>query len=690
MKDRFCSPMNTPEGVADLRQKIHELEERLERFGRIEEALRASEERYRTVIDNVEIGIGLISPSMEVISLNNQMRKWFPSVDTSLNPLCFKVFNDPPGESVCAYCPVAKTLKDGKAHRVITSTPSGGRVRHFKIISSPLRNKKGEVVAVIEMVEDITRRQRSEDLLKRERKIFFSVLQKAPYGVMVIGITGEYLYVNEAFTSITGYSARDVSKGKEWFSKAYPDPEYRKVVMEAWRRDITTKGVVRVFSVRCKNGETKEIEFRPTRLDDDRHLVMLSDVTEKRKAEIALLQSRDELEFRVRERTDELLRMNGELEQENAMRKETEEALKEREARLAAIIGATDALMFVSREDFTIQFMNEKLIRRIGYDGTGKLCYRVFHNRDSKCPWCVGEPVFSGETVRWERQSFTDNRWWYVINTPVYHPDGSISKQSMIIDITERKKAEEEISRLNLELEENVVQLKAVNAELETFSYSVSHDLKTPVIAVEGMSHILLEKYGRQLEGKARKMVTMINSSALEMRKLIEGLLAFYMLGRKKLKLSAVDLGSMVHEVFAELKEAHRGQVMQLSVETTPPANVDKIMVRQVVLNLLGNALKYSRTRAVTNVEFGGWAETGRLVFYVRDNGVGFSMDQRGRLFEVFERLHPAEQFEGAGIGLATVKRIVERHGGKVWAEGQVDQGATFYFSIPFTPADPR
>ena len=418
---------------------------------------------------------------------------------------------------------MSKTFKDGKVHRSVTSTPWGGKVRHFKLIASPLRDKRGKVVAAIEMVEDITRRQRSEELLQRERKIFFSALQKAPYGAMVIAATRKYLYVNEEFTNITGYKLKDVSRGQDWFTKAYPDPRYRKTVMEAWRQDITAKGVVRTFAIRCKNGEAKEIEFRPTRLDDDRHLVMLSDVTEKRKAETALLKARDELELGIRKRTDELVTINRQLQQENVMRKKTEEALKEREAHLAAIIGATDALIFISSRDFTVKFMNERLIKRIGYDATGELCYKVFHDRDSVCPWCLSEPVFKGETVRWERRSPRDDSWWYVINTPIYHADGSISKQTMVLDITERKKAEEEINRLNRDLKENVAQLKAVNAELETFSYSVSHDLKTPVIAVEGFSRILLEKYGHQLDGKAKKFVSMISSSALEMRKLIEG-----------------------------------------------------------------------------------------------------------------------------------------------------------------------
>lgn len=683
MKGLPDSPLN-PQGDEDvLQRKIAEMEERLARFERIEEALRESEQRYRGVIDNIEVGIALIDPDMKILALNNQMRRWFPLIDTSFQPVCYEAFNDPPREAVCSFCPTLKTLNDGRVHKAVTNTPSGGKVRHFKITSSPLRNRKGEVTAAIEMVEDITKKKRSEELLRKERKIFFSVLQKAPYGAVIIDKKGKYLYINEEFINITHYSLQDVPRGIDWFLNVYPDQKYRKAAMKAWKNDISLKGIPRIFTIRCKNGENKEIEFRTTRLDSDRFLTMLSDVTEQKKAEADMLKVRDELELRVRERTEELIRINDALKQENLMRKEIEGALKEREARLSAIIEASDGLIYTCSKDFRVEFMNERLLKRTGYDATGELCYKVLHDLDSVCPWCVNERVFQGETVRWELKSPKDDRWWYIINTPINHADGSVSKHSMILDITERKKTEEKVGRLNRDLEEKIAQLKAVNAELETFSYSISHDLKTPVIAVEGFSRILLEKYGDQLDGKCKKILSMISGSALQMRELVDDLLALFTLGRKKLKLTNIDMGMVVGEVFDQLRAVHQGRAMELSIAPSPVVNADKTMIRQVILNLLSNAIKYSRTKMVTSVEFGGWTETDSAIYYIKDNGVGFPMDQVGRLFEVFERLHSAEEFEGTGIGLATVKRIVLRHGGQVWAQSKVNEGATFFFSIP-------
>lgn len=683
MKKLPDSLLNPVYNVEDLHRKIHELEERLARFERIEEALRESEERYRSVIDNVEIGIALISPAMEILALNNQMKKWFPLIDTTAQAICYKAFNNPPRVSVCSYCPTYKTLNDGKVHRAVTSTPSGGKVRHFKITSSPLRNKRRDVVAAIEMVEDITKKKRSEELLKKERKIFFSVLQKAPYGSVIIDKKGKYLYINDEFSKVTGYTLQDIPRGIDWFLKAYPDPHLRKSALKAWKEDISSRGVTRVFTIRCKTGEDKEAEFRSTRLDGSRYLLMLSDITARRKAEIALLKARDELELRIRERTEELVRINDALQQENVIRKEVEKALKEREARLTAIIEASDGFIYICSKDFKVEFMNERLLKRTGYDATGELCYKVLHDRDTICPWCVNEQVFNGETVRWELKSPKDNRWWYIINTPIYHINGSISKHSMILDITERKKGEEQIGRLNRDLEEKIAQLKTVNAELETFSYSISHDLKTPVIAVEGLSRILLEKYANQLDEKGRNILSMISGSALQMRELIDDLLTFFTLGRRKLKLSTIDVGKMVNETFDQLKAVNQGRTMHLTIIPSPRVSADKTMIRQVLLNLLSNAIKFSRTKIITSIEFGGRIETGNAVYYVKDNGIGFPMDQTGRLFEVFERLHPYDEFEGTGIGLATVKRIIQRHDGEVWAQSKVNEGATFYFSIP-------
>ena len=248
-------------------QPLYELLELSQKYKKVEETLKESEERYRGVIDNIGIGISLISPRMEILSLNNQMKKWFPGVDVSEKPICYQAFNNPPRESICSYCPTYKTLKDGKVHESVTETPAGDKIIYFRIISSPLKNRNGNIIAAIEMVDDITRQKRLDELLKREKETFYSILQKAPYGVILIDKDGNYLYVNEEFVNITGYTLKDVPDGQHWFNRVYPDKKYRKEAINAWKSDITKKGVTQIFTIRCKDGKRKEVEFRPTLLD---------------------------------------------------------------------------------------------------------------------------------------------------------------------------------------------------------------------------------------------------------------------------------------------------------------------------------------------------------------------------------------------------------------------------------------
>jgi len=216
---------------------------------------------------------------------------------------------------------------------------------------------------------------------------------------------------------------------------------------------------------------------------------MLSDITDRKRAEKALQDARQELEERVRERTAELNDINRALQTEIAERKEFEASLRERELQLSAIIEATDLNIYICSQDYTVEFMNEKLVRRTGYDGTGMPCYQVIHDRTSVCPWCVNARVFKGETVRWEIRSPKDDHWYYAVNTPIYNADGTVSKYAMLLDITARKETEEKIGKLNEELKQRVAELNFANKELEAFSYSISHDLATPLVAIEGFSN---------------------------------------------------------------------------------------------------------------------------------------------------------------------------------------------------------
>jgi signal transduction histidine kinase len=251
---------------------------------------------------------------------------------------------------------------------------------------------------------------------------------------------------------------------------------------------------------------------------------------------------------------------------------------------------------------------------------------------------------------------------------------------------TALQSSEREVHELNDELEKRVIQrtaqLQVANQELEAFTYSVSHDLRAPLRHISGFSKILVEEFGSTLDPEAQRYLQRIQESTTRMGVLVDDLLNLARLGRKELRRQVTGLDSVVQEVISDLKPESDGRQVEWKVSNLPFVECDPSLIKQVMQNLLSNALKYSRPRISTLIEVGQKQENEQLVVFVRDNGVGFSMKYADKLFGVFQRLHRSEDFEGTGVGLATVQRIIHKHGGRVWAEAELDKGATFYFTI--------
>jgi len=251
-------------------------------------------------------------------------------------------------------------------------------------------------------------------------------------------------------------------------------------------------------------------------------------------------------------------------------------------------------------------------------------------------------------------------------------------------DITQRKLRESEIRVLNEELGKRTAELESINKELEAFAYSISHDLRAPLRHMAGYTELLRKNSASVLDEKSGRYVAVIMESATRMGNLIDDLLAFSRIGRSEWHKTTVSLDQLVQEALMEAGQAANQRNIAWKIGALPSCYGDRSMLRLVLINLISNAVKFTSTRDPAEIEIGYLnQEQHELVVFVRDNGVGFDMKYVNKLFGVFQRLHPAEAFEGTGIGLATVQRIVHRHGGRVWAEGLVDRGATFYFSLP-------
>lgn len=376
-------------------------------------------------------------------------------------------------------------------------------------------------------------------------------------------------------------------------------------------------------------------------------------------------------------------------------RKRAEEALRESEEKYRTLFEESFDGIFITSPGGKILDMNKKGIMMFGYDTKQEILSLDLEQDvyayppDRKRILDMINALGSAEYEVIVKKKSGETMITHCSLTAVKDQKGMITTYRGIIrDITERKRAEEEIRKLNQELEQRVIertaQLEAVNKELETFAYSVSHDLRAPLRHIDGFLELLQKRTATTPDEQSRHYMDTISESAKHMGTLIDDLLSFSRMGRNRMSEQRVDLGELTQEVIRDFEPEIGNRKIHWHVCDLPVVNGDRAMLRMVLVNLISNALKFSQLRQQAEIEIGRirTQETETIVF-VRDNGVGFDMNYADRLFGVFQRLHRADEFEGTGIGLANVRRIINRHGGRTWAEGQVNQGSTFYFSLP-------
>jgi signal transduction histidine kinase len=333
--------------------------------------------------------------------------------------------------------------------------------------------------------------------------------------------------------------------------------------------------------------------------------------------------------------------------------------------------------------DYRFLEINPSFEKQTGLrDAVGKRMRELAPQHEGHWFEIYGRIAVTGEAARFQNRAEQLHRWYDVY---AFRFGEARNRQVAILfrDITDRKAAEALIEQLNAELRQRAAQLEEANKELESFSYSVSHDLRAPLRHIHGYAEMLQRSTDGQLSEQARRYLTTITEASVEMGQLIDDLLAFSRTSRTEVRASRVPLDELVDETIRGLEMATKDRHIVWQTVPLPPVVADRSLLKHVLANVIGNAVKYSRMRDPARIEIGcAGEEEGQLILFVRDNGAGFDMQYAHKLFGVFQRLHRADEFEGTGIGLATVRRIVARHGGRVWAEGAVNEGATFYFTL--------
>jgi len=390
--------------------------------------------------------------------------------------------------------------------------------------------------------------------------------------------------------------------------------------------------------------------------------------------------------------------------------RESDNALRDSEERLKQIIDGNPIPIFAIGEKHIITHWNEACENLTGFPaskmvGTKKQWLPFYSEERPVLADLVMDESAEEDVSRYYSSKYTnsiltkgcyevedffpslDGKWLFITAAPLRdHLGKIIGAIETLLDITERKQAEEEIHTLNAELEQRVIertaQLEAANRELEGFSYSVSHDLRAPLRAMNGFSRILVEEYEKQLPQEAQRYLGLVQENSHKMGRLIDDLLNFSRTGKQALNVRDVNCTAVVEQSLAELQTRWDGCEIEVVLGKLPVCRADPVLIKHVFVNLLSNAFKFTKVKKNARVEVGSKIIKGETVYFVKDNGVGFDMRYVDKVFDVFQRLHSTAEFEGTGVGLAIVHRIIRRHGGRVWAEAEVDKGAIFYFTL--------
>ncbi len=521
--------------------------------------------------------------------------------------------------------------------------------RLLDVIKTPMYDSEGKLIGVLGVARDITEVHQSQETLREREELFSAIVNQANDAIVMIDIdTAEILEYNEAAYTGLGYTNEEFKKLKLFDIEEAIKPDK----LLQYLQDLVQVGA-KVFETkhRTKNSEIKDVRIssRVINLHGKAYLTTIwTDITEKNKNE-ALLREKDLI--------------------------------------FQSLLENSPFYIFFKDHNSKALHLSSNYRNLFGKDEKeiiGKDLNQLFSPEYGK-PLIAAEQQLLKDGKHIEYEEFINGRYYSTTKFPILSDNASPMIAGFTIDVTDRTLAEQEITKLNSELEQRVnqrtTQLEHANKELEAFSYSVSHDLRAPLRGIDGWSLALLEDNGEQLDKQGHIYLDRVRSEAQRMGHLIDDLLKLSRVSRFEMKQDEVNLSAIAHTIVTRLTDANPSRQFEFTIAEGIRVIGDHSMLEIVLTNLLDNACKFTNQKPFSLIEFGITEAAGQHAYYVRDNGAGFDMENAKNLFGAFQRMHKQTEFQGTGVGLATVQRIIHRHGGKIWAESKANKGATFYFT---------
>lgn len=550
---------------------------------------------------------------------------------------------------------------------VIYHTKSG-KPLHVLATASTMKDAEGNITGNLIIVRDITERILTEKKI-REFEHFFNNSNDLS---CIANQDGYFEIINPCFEQTLGYTQNELSKNP-FIDFVHPD-DIESTMTEYGKLKAGATVIHFHNRYRAKNGHYLLLDWNATPNPTTGKIYCIArDITDRKKAEDDLSKLNEELEQKVQDRTEQI---------------------KKSEAQYRHLFDNNPMPMWViDLKTFKFLDVNKMAIIQYGYSRQEFLNMTAVDIRpkEDRETFIKSDHAFTTTKENYKRgiwrHSKKDGTIIQVdINAHEIIFEGFPARLILAMDVTDQKEAEEKIKLLNENLEKKVAertaQMESVNKELEAFSYSVSHDLRTPLRAINGYSKILEEDYYNILDNEGKRLLSTVQENATKMGNLIDDLLSFSRLGKKEIVKTVVDMMLLVENNISELSKVDQFKT-NITLKKLHPAQADSALMNQVWINLLSNAIKYSLNKPQPEIIIQSEKSDNEIVYSIKDNGAGFDMEYADKLFGVFQRLHSTSDFEGTGVGLALVHRIITKHGGRVWAVGEVNKGATFYFTIP-------